>query len=101
MRNIQTGVLAVAACAALSTTTACGSSKDTEGGSETPNETATASSTPTASPGAAGSQLDRALRAVGRVRGMLASVSHAVLHEADRAVVVTPADATSGPVAQP
>jgi nucleotide-binding universal stress UspA family protein len=32
-------------------------------------------------------------RGFGRVRGVLGSVSHAVLHEADRPVVVIPADA--------
>jgi len=34
-------------------------------------------------------------RGFGRVRGVLGSVSHAVLHEADRPVVVIPADATA------
>jgi len=36
-------------------------------------------------------------RGFGRVRGVLGSVSHAVLHEADRPVVVIPADAVQGP----
>lgn len=36
-------------------------------------------------------------RGFGRIRGMLGSVSHAVLHETDRPVVVIPADAASGP----
>jgi nucleotide-binding universal stress UspA family protein len=35
-------------------------------------------------------------RGFGRIRGVLGSVSHAVLHETDRPVVVIPADATSG-----
>jgi nucleotide-binding universal stress UspA family protein len=35
-------------------------------------------------------------RGFGRLRGVLGSVSHAVLHEADRPVVVIPADAASG-----
>jgi hypothetical protein len=40
-------------------------------------------------------------RGFGRVRGVLGSVSHAVLHEADRPVVVIPADAVSGPDRSP
>jgi nucleotide-binding universal stress UspA family protein len=36
-------------------------------------------------------------RGFGRLRGVLGSVSHAVLHEADRPVVVIPADATPAP----
>jgi nucleotide-binding universal stress UspA family protein len=36
-------------------------------------------------------------RGFGRIRGVLGSVSHAVLHETDRPVVVIPADAASGP----
>jgi nucleotide-binding universal stress UspA family protein len=35
-------------------------------------------------------------RGFGRVRGVLGSVSHALLHETDRVVVVIPADAASG-----
>jgi nucleotide-binding universal stress UspA family protein len=35
-------------------------------------------------------------RGFGRVRGVLGSVSHAVLHESDRVVVVIPADAVGG-----
>jgi nucleotide-binding universal stress UspA family protein len=38
-------------------------------------------------------------RGFGPLRGVLGSVSHAVLHETDRVVVVIPADATSGPAA--
>jgi nucleotide-binding universal stress UspA family protein len=35
-------------------------------------------------------------RGFGPVRGVLGSVSHAILHESDRVVVVIPADAVSG-----
>lgn len=38
-------------------------------------------------------------RGFGPLRGVLGSVSHAVLHETDRVVVVIPADAVSGPAA--
>jgi nucleotide-binding universal stress UspA family protein len=38
-----------------------------------------------------------ASRGVRRLRGVLGSVSHAVQHEADRPVVVIPADATPAP----
>lgn len=40
-------------------------------------------------------------RGFGRLRGMLGSVSHAVLHEADRPVVVIPADAVASRDAAP
>jgi nucleotide-binding universal stress UspA family protein len=40
-------------------------------------------------------------RGFGRLRGMLGSVSHAVLHEADRPVVVIPADAVASLDAAP
>ncbi len=36
-------------------------------------------------------------RGFGAIRGVLGSVSHAVLHEADRPVVVIPADAVPDP----
>src|SRR5680860_1715183 len=81
MRTSRLGAITVAACTAIGTATACGSSNDDGGITQTSSPTAAGTST--ASTSASGSRLDQAVRAV-RTAGRNVGSGKAYDIESDR-----------------